>query len=326
MIRSHYIPQFILRAFYEDDKIQYMDLASKRIEHRNSKSVFSEDGYYPEQLEHDLCDKIERDFASVHKKILESSGKFTLSAAEMFLLKKFLLVSIIRYKEPLSKEDQAILEDYSESERETLFGNFFDNINKILKCKTKDEITNFYDYQHADTNLHLTAYAKDILGSYLIFVTSKDCGREFLISDKGYSWYMGQLAMEKVFILAEDVQKRLDPLLIQTLTQLTPHDYTIFPLSKNIAVVNMSPFYKFLADNSRYTISKDQIQGTLGFGNGNILRQARVSFDRNNKPIDYGFEVKPLCGRDVEFLNRLLMQNAESHIAFANKGKLGIDL
>lgn len=208
MIRSHYIPQFILRDFYEDDKIQYMDLASKRIESRNSKSVFSEDGYYPEQLEHDLCDKIERDFALVHKKILKSSGKFTLSEAEMFLLKKFLLVSIIRYKEPLSKEDQAILEDYSESEKESLFGNFFENINQILKSKTKDEITKFYDYQHANTNLHLTAYAKDILGSYLIFVTSKDCGQEFLIPDKGYSWFMGRLAIEKISILAEETQRR----------------------------------------------------------------------------------------------------------------------
>lgn len=80
MIRSHYIPQFILRAFYEEDKILYMDLASKRIKSRNSKSVFSEDGYYPEQLEHDLCDKIERDFAPIHKKILESSGKFTIGS------------------------------------------------------------------------------------------------------------------------------------------------------------------------------------------------------------------------------------------------------
>ncbi|WP_407451867.1 DUF4238 domain-containing protein [Fibrobacter sp.] len=60
MLRSHFIPQFILRAFCESDKIQYMDLASKTVESRNPRSVFSEVGYYPEQLERDLCDKIER--------------------------------------------------------------------------------------------------------------------------------------------------------------------------------------------------------------------------------------------------------------------------
>ena len=88
MIPSYFIPQFILRAFSENDKIQYIDLSSKVVESRNTCSVFSEDGYYPEQLEHDLCDKVERDFATLHKKILKSAKKFTLFGAEMFFGKK----------------------------------------------------------------------------------------------------------------------------------------------------------------------------------------------------------------------------------------------
>lgn len=325
MLRSHYIPQFILRTFCEDDKIQYMDLASKTVEARNTRSVFSVKGYYPEQLEHDLNDKIEKFFAPVHKKIISASNKLTLSAEEMFLLKKFLLVAILRYNAKDALGD-LLLAGMSQSERDSVFGKFFENIGKILECNNKEELTNFYQYSFAQSNLTLTAYAKDILGSYQVFVTSKECGREFLLPDKGNAWYAGRLSMEKVFILQEKAIKCHDEMSLQTLPLVTPHDYVVFPLSKNIATICMSPFYKFVADNPEYTVAKSSIQETLGFGNGYMLKQARVSFDRNNKPIDYGFDIKPLCNRDVEFLNKLLLQNAENHIAFANKDKLGIEL
>ena len=325
MLRSHYIPQFILRSFCEDDQIQYMDLSSKKVESRNTRSIFSEYGYYPEQLEHDLCDKIERDFAVVHKKIVTSVGKLTLSAAEMFLLKKFLLISVLRYRTD-EKEDETILEQLSESEIKFIRGNFFENINKILNCKTKEEIFSFYNYEDANTNLSLIAYAKDILGSYLIFVKSTDCDREFLIPDKGNAWFMGRLAIEKTFMMYEMVKTYRESFFYQILSLLTPHDYTIFPLSKDMAVLCMSPFFKLMADNSVFTIPKNEIQDVLGFGNGYMLKPAKVSFTRDKKPIDYGFDIKPLCGKDVEFLNILLLKNAESHIAFGNKDKLGVEL
>lgn len=325
MLRSHYIPQFILRAFCEDDKIQYMDLSSKVVEPRNTRSVFSVDGYYPEQLEHDLNDKIEKVFAPVHKRILASTGKLTLSAAEMFLLKKFLLVAVLRYnaKDVLG---ELLFAGMSESERDSIFGKFFENIERILECKNKQELTNFYQFGFDNSNLTLTAYAKDILGSYQIFVSSKDYGREFLLPDKGNAWYMGRLAMEEASIIGEMAGKYHDEFFLQTLSMMTPHDYVVFPLSKNIATICMSPFYKFAADNPHFTVEKSWVQEALGFGNGYMLKQARVSFDRDKKPIDYGFDIKALCGRDVEFLNKLLLQNAEHHIAFANKGKLGIEI
>ena len=302
-----------------------MDLASKKVEFRNTQSIFCEYGYYPEQLEHDLCDKIERDFAVVHKKIVSFTGKLTLSAAEMFLLKKFLLISVLRYKAD-EKKDEAILEGLSESEIKNIKGNFSENINKILNCKIKEEITSFYNYEDANANLSLTAYAKDILGSYIIFVKSTGCGREFLIPDKGSAWFMGRLAMEKAFMITEMVMRRPDEALFQILFLLTPHDYTVFPLSKDIAVLCMSPFFKLMADNSVYTISKNSVQDVLGFGDGHMLKPAKVSLTRGKKPIGYEFDIKPLCGKDVQFLNNLLLKNAESHIAFGNRDKVGIEL
>ena len=48
MVRSHYIPQFILRNFCEEGKIAYCDLDTKETALRNPRSVFSEFGYYPD--------------------------------------------------------------------------------------------------------------------------------------------------------------------------------------------------------------------------------------------------------------------------------------
>ncbi len=54
MIRSHYVPQFILRNFCLDGKLTYCDLDEKSVQKRTPYSVFSEKGYYPEKLEKSL--------------------------------------------------------------------------------------------------------------------------------------------------------------------------------------------------------------------------------------------------------------------------------
>ena len=67
--------------------------------------------------------------------------------------------------------------------------------------------------------------------------------------------------------------------------KMTKHDYAIFPLSKNTAVLCVNP-------------------------NGTIK--------------DYTFNIKQLSHQDVcVFLNHLMLENAESHVAFADRGKLG---
>jgi hypothetical protein len=47
---------------------EYYDIKMHFVESRNTTSVFSEKGYYPEQLEKDLCHKIEVRFTNVLNK------------------------------------------------------------------------------------------------------------------------------------------------------------------------------------------------------------------------------------------------------------------
>ena len=65
MINSHYVPQLILRHFANAERIQYCDLGNRKVETRNIRSTFSEKGYYPDEIEKEMCYKIESQFANL---------------------------------------------------------------------------------------------------------------------------------------------------------------------------------------------------------------------------------------------------------------------
>lgn len=312
MLRSHYIPQFILRAFCEEDKIRYMDLTSKVVEPRNTRSAFSEEGYYPEQLEHDLCDKIEQAFAPVHKKIISSRYKMVLDAREMFLLKKFLLIAALRIK--------------SDELKQLPKSNFYKNIEIALNCATKEEFAQCMFGAKLDSNPLLNEYFLHIVGSYTIFLKSNHCGIDFLVPDQFGTDYMGTYKKKKFEIIDGMINYVPMPLFYDIKSKMTHHDYTIFPLSRNMAVLCVNPFYKLLSALPPHTLTSNSIPHVFGFGNTELIEDAKVSFNPNGSIRDYSFNIKQLSCQDVCFLNQLMKQNAESHIAFANKDKLGIEI
>ncbi len=309
MLRSHFIPQFILRAFCEGDKIQYMDLASKNVESRNPRSVFSEDGYYPEQLEHELCDKIERNFAPVHKKIISSRYKMILDANEMFLLKKYLLVASLRIKSDELK--QISTED------------FFKNVEAALNCSTKDDFNRLMFNAKLKSNLILEEFFKHIVGSYTIFIKTSHSKIDFVIPDSGSANYIGAYQDKKFEIINGMINMVPIPLFYDIKVKMTKHDYTIFPLSKNTAVLCVNPFYKLLVGKP---LTSNSIPHVFGFGNTELIQDAKVGFNPNGTIKDYTFDIKQLSRQDTCFLNHLMLTNAESHIAFANREKIGIEL
>lgn len=109
-------------------------------------------------------------------------------------------------------------------------------------------------------------------------------------------------------------------------SKMTKHDYTIFPLSRNMAVLCINPFYKLLASLPPHRLTSNSIPYAFGFGNTELIEDAKVGFNSNGIIRDYTFNIKQLSNQDVIFLNNLMKENAESHIAFANKGKIGIEI
>ena len=89
MVNSHYVPQLILRHFSDADRIQYCDLTNRKVETRNIRSTFAEKGYYPDEIEKEMCYKAESQFANLlNNKLLNERRRIILTRDELFILKK----------------------------------------------------------------------------------------------------------------------------------------------------------------------------------------------------------------------------------------------
>lgn len=325
MARNHYIPQFVLRHFCADNAITYCDIEKQKIELRNTKSTFSENEYYPEELERDLCESIETQFASLlNTKIAPNRYQINLSAEDMLILKKYLLVTIFRYK-AFEPNELELYPSLSKDEIDQFKGDFFGNLNKILGCKSKDAMFDYMDMDNDSTNLTLSAYIRDILYSYIIFVSARHCGEDFLIPDKGYASYEGPGRIKKFNVVLDLAQKTGDPMLYQIASMLTPHDYSVFPLSSKMAVITMSPFYKLCLDNSPYKIKYPNeaplLSEMLGFGSKEKIKPAKV-LTYPGKENEYVCTIGELSQDDVTFLNTLLIGNADRYLACADLGRI----
>ena len=182
-MNSHYIPQFILRNFCNENKITYCDLDNKKIELRNTRSVFSEQGYYPEGIEKDLCKKAEYLFANLyHNKLENARNSIILTAEELFILKKYLIVTSIRYRYEHTEDDYILMGMLGDAFKVE----FIDSLNKILNCETIDDMYKYLEMmdkyfknmlnklgENTDVNLPLCVEIKDVLHSYIVFVKTR---------------------------------------------------------------------------------------------------------------------------------------------------------
>ncbi len=325
MINSHYIPQFILRHFLNTEKIQYCDLKNKKVESRNTKSVFSEKEYYPEYLERELCRHVESQFANLlNNKLAVSKYKFSLSPDEMFILKKYLMITVLRYRSSELEKDQVLLH-MSDHERDIILGDFYDNIYKILQCSKREDAFKYISFGAKDSNIQLFAYVRDIFNSYTVAVKTNNCKEDFIIPDSGWAGYSGTIHIKKLNAVLDLAIKTNDPMLFQIAQMITPHDYSVFPITRNMAIKNMSAFFKLCTKGSPYHIifseEAPNISSALGFGSSEIIEPPKI------KPIgrmqnEYTIEIKQLSTQDVCFLNSLLFSNCNNYFAFSDISKI----
>ena len=331
MINSHYVPQFILRNFYADDKITYCDLEKKTVQPRNTRSVFSEEGYYPENIEKDLCKKAEYQFANLyHNKLEEVRSNLTLTVNELFTIKKYLIVSAIRYKYELSEEDIKLTELLGPAYKI----DYDRNLNEILACDTPEDIFNVLGkaeeflrktFQEKDTgnmedvNIPLWAELKDILHSYLIFVKIRG-DEKFLVPDIGRGTYFGPLGIKKTTALFENVIYSGNQQLLQLMQMVTPRDYSIYPLSKNLAILSMNSFYKIFTEsefhvNVKFPEDYPTVSAVLGFGDSSAITPPRVRMNGCTK--EYKYDIKSLTNKDVCHFNSIMIGEAIRYVACA---------
>ena len=328
MINSHYVPQFILRNFYKDNKITYCDIQNKTVSLRNPKSVFAEEGYYPEAIEKSLCKDSENQFAKLFHDKLENAGcGLSITAHELFIIKKYLIISSFRYK---------FEEGELEKERKNSLGitTDYDNdrmLNKTLECKNLDDMFSLLTpylngeiFEHdkpgmINNDFHISIEVKDILNSYFIF--AKASGSEkFIIPDVGRGAYFGPIRHLKLQMVLQYYMQTGAPWAMQMMAGIGPRDYTIYPLSKDLVIINMCLFYKMMSHNSikgKLELPKEYstVNEILGFGDANLVASPETRITDGIK--EYLYEVKMLRSPDVAFLNDLMIAQARKGIVCA---------
>ena len=331
MAHSHFIPQFILRNFCSGGKITYCDLRNRTVQLRNTKSVFAENDYYPDEIEASLGRDIEHSFANLyHNKIENARYELRLSPEELFLIKKFLIVSAIRHKYEYTDSEKEIRKDLGKGFETDLNK----NLSQILSCQTSEAVFEILEpvierishilddqaeFDMDGLNVPLWAEVKDILHSYLVFV--KCAGTErFLIPDLGRGIYEGPMSRKKFYALLDTFMKTRDPAFAQLLRLLSPRDYSVYPLSKDLAIVSMSAFFKLMTE-SEFKVNVflpdgyAGVSSVLGFGDRNIIAPPKVKGYGGQK--EYRYEVKRLNNEDVSHLNMLMLEQAEQYIGCA---------
>ncbi len=328
MINSHYIPQFILKNFLSDDKLTYCDKQKKTIELRNTRSVFCEKGYYPDNIEKDLCYKVEYLFANLyHNKLENVHNSLDLSSEELFLIKKYLIVSAIRYK----YNTDSLANEILELEKENYRINRDNSLNAILSCNDKNDlnkkIDEYNDYVHryytgdnhqTNFDVFLSAELKDIVQSYIIFVKPR-CDERFAIPDIGRCTYQGPLGMKKGLIISQMLMINPCPEVYDMAMKMGPRDYSIYPISSNLAIVSMSSFYRIFAEHKdgtkNYSIISN-ISDMLGLEDISIFKGPRLRI-RSGAITNYHYDIVPLKLKDMCHINCLFFSQAEAHIACA---------
>ena len=337
LVKSHYVPQLILRHFGTDERIQYCDLDKKKVETRNIKSAFAEKGYYPDEIESDLCYKTEKDFAYLlNSKILKEQYRITLSPEELFTLKKFLIVTSIRFNitEVMKDYDtpQDMIDSYSKD--------FYSNINKVLACEKLEEMASIIELKFEKKmemlknltedfgKIKLFSDIKNILHSYVVFVSTNSCKEDFIIPDVGFSYRVSHIALppfsdgsfDKCMYTLSTAMQTGNPFLMRMARLMTPYDFILVPVSKDLAIVSLNVFYKFFNRNSdvygMLPVNGLKVSELIGFGNNDMVEPPKIKNPYGNKAYEYS--IKQIAKEDARNINISLLNISEHHFGFSD--------
>lgn len=338
---SHYVPRFILKNFCNaNNRLLYCDVNYKHCDHRGVHNAFAETLYYPAWLEESLNAGIESAFSAVLNQIQLPNysekpfpDEIVLTRKQLFTIKKFLIITAIRFKYTDSNKYEKITnvlgKDYTEA--------FISNINKVLRCNSFHALTQtiqeldkqitpimlrrgvsdptFNDIFAPDVNL--LSELTHAMGTYLCFVRATG-SEQFLIPENGRGLYHEGFGADKMRVLLDAVEKDKDETLTKISDSCTPIDYAVYPVSKRTAILAVSPFYKLWTPQSY-----DKPSGVDGLTNYELLqRKLRLSNPAIVLPptVDYStaigteytgavyyYQTHSLTNSDVAHLNNVML-------------------
>ena len=249
--RHHYIPQFILRNFTDDnDQLTYWDIKEEKLEKRNTRSVFMNWHMYRDEENHkENPTYIESSLSVFEKEIAELINKKILYQYEITLTRKELeslriFLSLLSFRSDL-RMNQYKEKKFNQSTFEILLPFAPDGDFEALWKREIEELSKCRSYNQIRESKVIDPIIKqDFLnaleGQYMTFVDAR--GGDFLITD--------------IYPTLEIFPLRLDANI---------HLHFIFPLSNNRLLLLNNTMFRYDVQDPIMNIMKSfsQIKGDM---------------------------------------------------------------
>ena len=292
MSNDHFVPRLTLRKFGEKICLFNVNTGEYK-EDVKIENAFSENEFYSDEVENKLNKKIESQFGNLFaNKLAQANDTIELKRNELYLIKKFLLISVIRSlgNEELMQKERNFYNTLNESGKifarlngfeekeieppfiekiingETPFDYWMRTLNVILDTDGTPESI----LKHPDKTYPAHRWATVINNGYIAFWDSEYEHDEFVITDigmtseneKGWNGITRHNVRKTNFLIqlmekAKDDFERLSIYRIIYLHHCFSENFMMFPISAKRMIVEIDPFYKFRIElKNRYNMPR----------------------------------------------------------------------
>ena len=346
---NHYIPQFIMRRY--GDKINRYNVKDGRYIVKGSKlNAFVEKGLYPNELETKLI-RLESDFANLlDKKILNASEQIILTREDLWMIKKFFAVALLRVPASLygprnldTKErnemmgfKEVVIPDESDLDYH------FRSINVVIDSEEIDEV-----YNSSIVTYEACKWSQLFNNCYVTIWDSKECGEDFIITDNGmncehdksrFKTFYGYYNYRDEMIKNGYINKRLfdsaankDSAILryfdtQARMAYVHANYYLFAVSNNRTIALVNPFFRLYSDEVvadtkvKPNIWPSKIsEYALEANKCDYINKEEIEFNLQDKFI---YKVKSLSLEDVILVNCLMLDRVDTWFGFYESAKI----
>lgn len=300
-MKHHFIPQFILRNFAnEDGQINYWDKKNNKLSKRNPKSIFMVENLYRDEFNHPTDPaviekkfaKLETEIATLFQEKVLNKNPITITRAENERLRKFLYLLSFRSS---TRKQQYIDANFNEATKLSLKdfvvnGDYVDLwLREIETILDLEEYRDIQQMQNVSWTIR-TDFHSHLLNYYMTFVTSR--GQDFLISDV--------FPTAEIFPITEGVN-------------LYPH--FMFPISPNLMLLLNMVVVK--PGNEHIPISKGMMM--LSKIHGNLVNPPKAQYKikgQYSKNDEFIYNVGNVYSNDVDYLNALALNEVRKGFSF----------
>lgn len=299
--RHHYIPQFILRNFQdENSQVTYWDIENSILGKRNTRSVFMNMHMYRDEINHqdnptsieDTLAVFESEIAEFINKKLLTSNEITITRKELEKLRIFLSLLSFRsnlrmeqyQKNDFNESTHKILENYSPEGFEDLWKR---EVEELAKCRSYADV----ESNNIVDPIIKTDFFNDLKGMYMTLVDAR--GGEFLLTD---------------------IYPTLE--IFPVTTGVNIHMHCFYPLSPTRMLILNHIMFKESVDNplleSMKAVSKISGNMIVPPKSKRIMPTAFLPNDT------FTYKVRKIYQDDVEYINALFLNEAQVGVRLLN--------